>query len=192
MTQQELADRIGVTRQTVNAIELGQVLAVARGRVSDRRGLQGAARSGLPVRKAKEVSDVTSSDTTSTTPGPGPTGTSSPQWPSRRWRGPLTSLHWTRLAIVAAVLSVWGLAGAFIIHGPLRFNRPVALPTRTVPALRRRPRARCRCGLRAIGVDGPAVPASRERRRARSLLRLLRHRGQHAGSDTRERARRRS
>ena len=55
MTQQELADRIGVTRQTVNAIELGQVLALARGRVPDRRGLQRAARSGVPVRQGKEV-----------------------------------------------------------------------------------------------------------------------------------------
>ena len=55
MTQQELADRIGVTRQTVNAIELGKVLPVARGRISDRRGLQGAARSGVPGQQGKEV-----------------------------------------------------------------------------------------------------------------------------------------
>ena len=38
-------------------------------------------------------------------------------------------LNWTRLAIVAGVLSVWGLCGAYIMNGPLRFTRPVALPT---------------------------------------------------------------
>ena len=38
-------------------------------------------------------------------------------------------LHWTRLAIVATALALWGLCGADIIHGPLRFSRPVALPT---------------------------------------------------------------
>jgi SAM-dependent methyltransferase len=27
------------------------------------------------------------------------------------------------------VLSIWGLCGAYIVHGPLRFSRPVALPT---------------------------------------------------------------
>ena len=37
MTQQALADRIGVTRQTVNAIEAAKVLAHARTRVQDRR-----------------------------------------------------------------------------------------------------------------------------------------------------------
>ena len=38
-------------------------------------------------------------------------------------------LNWTRLTILAGVLSIWGLCGAYIIHGPLRFSRPVALPT---------------------------------------------------------------
>ena len=37
MTQQELADRVGVTRQTVNAIEGNESLAIPRGRVPDRR-----------------------------------------------------------------------------------------------------------------------------------------------------------
>ncbi len=55
MTQQELADRIGVTRQTVNAIELGKYLTVSRSRVSNRGRVQGAARSGLPVREREEV-----------------------------------------------------------------------------------------------------------------------------------------
>jgi SAM-dependent methyltransferase len=38
-------------------------------------------------------------------------------------------LHWTRLAIVAGVLALWGMTGAAIVHGPLRFSRPVVLPT---------------------------------------------------------------
>ena len=38
-------------------------------------------------------------------------------------------LHWTRLTIIAGVLALWGLCGAYIIHGQLRFSRPVALPT---------------------------------------------------------------
>jgi arsenite methyltransferase len=38
-------------------------------------------------------------------------------------------VNWTRMAIVAGVLAVWGLCGAYIVHGPLRFSRPVALPT---------------------------------------------------------------
>lgn len=38
-------------------------------------------------------------------------------------------LHWTRLTIVAGVLAVWGLCGAYIVHEQLRFSRPVALPT---------------------------------------------------------------
>jgi SAM-dependent methyltransferase len=38
-------------------------------------------------------------------------------------------LHWTRLALIAGALALWGLCGAAIIHGPLRFSRPVALPT---------------------------------------------------------------
>lgn len=44
MTQQALADRIGVTRQTVNAIELGKVLAVVGGGVPYRARLQHANR----------------------------------------------------------------------------------------------------------------------------------------------------
>jgi SAM-dependent methyltransferase len=39
------------------------------------------------------------------------------------------SFRWTRLMIVAGALALWGLCGAAIIHGPLRFSRPVALPT---------------------------------------------------------------
>jgi SAM-dependent methyltransferase len=38
-------------------------------------------------------------------------------------------LRWTKLSVVAGVLAAWGLTGAFIIHGPMRFSRPVALPT---------------------------------------------------------------
>jgi SAM-dependent methyltransferase len=38
-------------------------------------------------------------------------------------------LHWTRLTVVAGILTLWGLSGAYIIHGPLRLSRPVALPT---------------------------------------------------------------
>lgn len=37
-------------------------------------------------------------------------------WP--RWR-----------AVVTGVLAVWALAGACIVHGPMRFNRPIDLPT---------------------------------------------------------------
>ena len=29
------------------------------------------------------------------------------------------------------MLSIWGLCGAYIIHGPLRFSRPVALDAMT-------------------------------------------------------------
>jgi SAM-dependent methyltransferase len=38
-------------------------------------------------------------------------------------------LHWTRTAVIAGVLAVWGLAGVYIMHTQLRFTRPVALPT---------------------------------------------------------------
>ena len=38
-------------------------------------------------------------------------------------------LRWTRLMFVAGVLAAWGLCGTFIVHGALRFSRPVALPT---------------------------------------------------------------
>jgi SAM-dependent methyltransferase len=38
-------------------------------------------------------------------------------------------LRWTRFSIVAGVLAIWGLSGAFIIHGPMRFSRPVNMPT---------------------------------------------------------------
>ena len=38
-------------------------------------------------------------------------------------------LNWTRTAVIAGVLAVWGLAGVYIMHTQLRFTRPVALPT---------------------------------------------------------------
>ena len=38
-------------------------------------------------------------------------------------------LGWRRSSIVAGVVAIWGLSGAIIIHGPMRFSRPVALPT---------------------------------------------------------------
>ena len=37
--------------------------------------------------------------------------------------------RWTRLVLIAGVLALWAIGGAIIIHGPLRFSRPVALPT---------------------------------------------------------------
>jgi SAM-dependent methyltransferase len=38
--------------------------------------------------------------------------------------------RWSRwTTIVPLVLGVWALGGAFIIHGPMRFSRPVAMPT---------------------------------------------------------------
>ena len=49
MTQQDLADRIGVTRQTVNAIEAAKYLAHARARVQDRRRLRQAPGRGVPL-----------------------------------------------------------------------------------------------------------------------------------------------
>ncbi len=42
MTQQDLADRIGVTRQTVNAIEAAKCIAHARTRIQDRRRVREA------------------------------------------------------------------------------------------------------------------------------------------------------
>jgi len=37
---------------------------------------------------------------------------------------------WSRLAAAATgVLAAWALTGAFIVHGPMRFNRPMDLPT---------------------------------------------------------------
>ena len=37
---------------------------------------------------------------------------------------------WSRLAAVATgTLAAWALVGAFIVHGPMRFNRPLDLPT---------------------------------------------------------------
>lgn len=37
---------------------------------------------------------------------------------------------WSRLAAVATgTLAAWALVGAFIVHGPMRFNRPMDLPT---------------------------------------------------------------
>ena len=91
-------------------------------------------------------------------------------------------LNWTRLTILAGVLAMWGLCGAYIIHGPLRFSRPVALPTERFLSIWVRPRARCRRGLGAIDIDGPALEARSESRRARSIHRLLRHRRQHTRS----------
>jgi len=38
-------------------------------------------------------------------------------------------LHWTRTAVIAGVLAVWGLAGVYIMHAQLRLTRVVALPT---------------------------------------------------------------
>lgn len=38
-------------------------------------------------------------------------------------------LRWTRFMIVAGLLAIWGMAGAYIINGPMRFTRPVELPT---------------------------------------------------------------
>jgi SAM-dependent methyltransferase len=38
-------------------------------------------------------------------------------------------LRWTRLMFIAGALALWAIGGAIIIHGPLRFSRPVALPT---------------------------------------------------------------
>lgn len=38
-------------------------------------------------------------------------------------------LRWTRLAIVACALAVWGLCGSYIVNQQIRFSRPVALPT---------------------------------------------------------------
>jgi SAM-dependent methyltransferase len=38
-------------------------------------------------------------------------------------------LRWRWVTFVAGALAVWGVCGAAIIHGPLRFSRPVALPT---------------------------------------------------------------
>jgi SAM-dependent methyltransferase len=38
-------------------------------------------------------------------------------------------LHWRLLTVVAGALMLWGLCGAAIIHGALRFSRPAELPT---------------------------------------------------------------
>jgi putative transcriptional regulator len=49
MTQQALADRIGVTRQTVNAIELGKYSPSLEVAFRNCRGLRRSPRTGLSV-----------------------------------------------------------------------------------------------------------------------------------------------
>ncbi len=95
-------------------------------------------------------------------------------------------LRWTRLTIVAGVLALWGLCGAYHHPRPASFQPPGRAANRTIPAVWIRPRARRRRGLGAIDVDGAALQTARDGRRARSIHRLLRHRRQHTGSTASE------
>ena len=91
-------------------------------------------------------------------------------------------LNWTRLTILAGVLAMWGLCGAYIIHGPLRFSRPVALPTeRFLPSGSGRVLDAGAGSGRSTVMVLLSRPGS-EGRRARSIHRLLRHRRQHTRS----------
>ena len=55
MTQADLADRIGVTRQTIIAIEQGRYSPSPRGGVPDRAGVRGPARRGVPVPRRRGI-----------------------------------------------------------------------------------------------------------------------------------------